>query len=182
MEECSQQGIFFHVHCSIKKNKQTILLCQKKCIITSQILEYMYMYNVLAMSWKQRPPKCCEWLAVFLTSWLSYWLIVWLIDWLTGWHVNQLTCLIPTYWSFDWLTGSILLTGCFTDKLIDWQSQTDLLIITAGTLTNWLDWLADILRFMLWKESRLLIVNQAYWLLMKKVNFSFQIGCVQQMS
>ena len=106
--------------------------------------------------------KCCEWLADSLTCWLNYWLIMWLTDWLTGWHVNWLTCL-PTYCSIDGLTGSILLIGCFTDKLIniiDWQSQTDRLSMTTGSLTNWLDWLADILRFMLRKESRLLIANE----------------------
>ena len=106
--------------------------------------------------------KCCEWLADSLTCWLNYWLIMWLTEWLTGWHVNWLTCL-PTYCSIDGLTGSILLIGCFTDKLIniiDWQSQTDRLSMTTGSLTNWLDWLADILRFMLWKESRLLIANE----------------------
>ena len=103
--------------------------------------------------------KCCEWLADSLTCWLNYWLIVWLTDWLTGWHVNWLTCL-PTYCSIDWLIGYYWLAVLLINWSIDWQSQTDRLSMTAGSLTNWLDWLADILRFMLRKESRLLIANE----------------------
>ena len=44
------------------------------------------------------------------------------------------------------------MTDCFTDyKMIDWQSQIDRL---PGWLIdyNWLDWLADVLRFILRKE------------------------------
>ena len=142
---------------------------------------YLPNTTIFAMSWKQRPPKCWVsdwltfWLADFLTCWLSYWLIGWLTDWLTGRHVNRLIdwhyllTKILVNWLADWLNywrADLL-------KLIDWQSHTDQLIMIAGSLTNWLDWLADILRFILRKEWRLLIVNRDYWLLMKMVNFSF---------
>ena len=35
-----------------------------------------------------------------------------------------------------------------------------LLLLKSSQLTNWLDWLADVLMFMLGKESRLLIANE----------------------
>ena len=138
---------------------------------------YLPNTTIFAMSWKQRPPKCwvSDWLTFWLADWVTYWSDDWLTDWLTGWHVHRL---------IDWhdlLTN--ILVNCLADwlnywlavllKLFDWQSHTDRLIMIAGSLTNWHDWLADIQRFMLRKESRLLIVNRDYWLLMKMVNFSF---------
>ena len=92
--------------------------------------------------------------------------LFWLIDWwLTCWLTYWLLRLL-TYWPIDCLT--------------DWLSVADrLLDFLASSLTNWLDWPADILRFMLrkgikillpsWCESRLL------QLLIKMTDFSFQI-------
>ena len=79
-----------------------------------------------------------DWQADWLTGWHSDLLIDWLIGWLTYW----LLCL-PTYWPIlltDWLVQ--LLTDGVTDRLLD---------LLASSLTNWPEWLTDILRFMLRK-------------------------------
>ena len=79
------------------------------------------------------------WLADWLTNWLADWLIDW---WLTCWLPYWLLCL-PTYWPIlltDWLVQ--LLTDGVTDRLLD---------LLASSLTNWPEWLTDILRFMLRK-------------------------------
>ena len=122
-----------------------------------------------------------EWLADFLTCWLSYWLIGWLTNWLTGWHVHRLIerhdllTNILVNWLADWFNYwlAVLL------KRIDWQSHTDRLIMIAGSLTNWLGWLADILRFMLRKESRLLIICESRLLI---ANEDGQFFILDQMS
>ena len=64
--------------------------------------------------------------------------LFWLIDWwLTCWLTYWLLRLL-TYWPIDWLT--------------DWLTVADrLLDFLASSSTNWLDWPADILRFMLRK-------------------------------
>ena len=78
-----------------------------------------------------------------LTKWRQQWLkivlhLFWLIDWwLTCWLTYWLLRLL-TYWPIDWLT--------------DWLTVADrLLDFLASSLTNWLNWPADILRFMLRK-------------------------------
>ena len=78
-----------------------------------------------------------------LTKWRGQWLkivlhLFWLIDWwLTCWLTYWLLRLL-TYWPIDWLT--------------DWLTVADrLLDFLASSSTNWLDWPADILRFMLRK-------------------------------
>ena len=64
--------------------------------------------------------------------------LFWLIDWwLTCWLTYWLLRLL-TYWPIDWLT--------------DWLTAADrLLDFLDSSSTNWLDWPADILRFMLRK-------------------------------
>ena len=128
-----------------KKNNITL---SKKCIITSQILPYMYLLNAVS-----------DW----LTRWLADWITDWSCDWLTDWVADMLTDkLAYTNILFNWLAHwfNYWLAVLLINWSIDWQSQTDRLSMTAGSLTNWLDWLADILRFMLRKESRLLIANE----------------------
>ena len=69
-----------------------------------------------------------------MTVWLTDWLTGgWLADWLTDFSAYQLTDQL-TGWLTDWLTVA--------DKLLDFL---------GSSLTNWLDWLTDILRFMLRK-------------------------------
>ena len=105
-----------------------------------------------------------------VTNWLTYWLaqlpewmIDWLIDWMTeyyqliGWLTGWLTDWLTGGWLADWLTdfsahqltdqltGGLVnywLADCVTDRLLDWL---------VSSLSNWLDWLADVLRFMLRK-------------------------------
>ena len=90
-----------------------------------------------------------RWLSIFqvnftsLTKWRQQWLkivlhLFWLIDWwLTCWLTYWLLRLL-TNWPIDWLT--------------DWLTVADrLLDFLASSSTNWLDWSADILRFMLRK-------------------------------
>ena len=125
------------------------------------------------MLWKQRPPKC--WANGWLTFWCADWVTDWLGGWLTDWLAVMLTDLlmdlltnIVVNWLADWLNYwlAVLLINWLTDN--HWLTD-------HGSLTNWLDWLVDILRFMKRKESRLLIVNQDYWLLMKIVIFHFRL-------
>ena len=84
-----------------------------------------------------------DWLTVSLTDRLTFWLA----DWLT----NRLTDLLTGGWLADWLTDFSAyqrtdqyywLTDCVTDRLLD---------CLASSLTNWLEWLTDVLRFMLRK-------------------------------
>ena len=138
--------------------------------------------TIFAMSWKQRHPK----------SWVSGWLTFWCADWVTDWLCGWLTDWLAVMWT-DLLTD--LLTNIVVNWLADWLNYW-LAVLLINWLTDshwltdhgcwlidyWLEWLVDILRFMERKESRLLIVNQDYWLLMKMVNFSFQMRCDQQMS
>ena len=77
-----------------------------------------------------------------------YQLIDWLIGSLSDWVVadlvtDLLTSLLTnvlTNWLADWFNN--WLADCVTDRLIDWL---------AGSLTHWLNWLADVLRLMLRK-------------------------------
>ena len=114
-----------------------------------------------------------DWQADILTCWLTDELADWLIDWrLACWLTYWLLCL-PTYWPIlltDWLVQ--LLTACVTDRLLDWL---------ASSLTNWLEWLTDVLRFMLRKDINfnacLHDVNQDYcdcWSLWKWLMFHFR--------
>ena len=127
------------------------------------------------MSWKQRRPK--SWVSGWLTFWRADWVTDWLGGWLTDWLAVMLTDLltelltnIVVNWLADWLNYwlAVLLINW-------WLTVTDWLIMAASSFTNWLDWLVDILRFMKRKESRLLIGNQDYWLLMKMVIFHFRL-------
>ena len=147
-------GYFFHVHCSIKINQQYYPFKKIHHYLSSNT-------TIFAMSWKQRPPKC--WVSSWLTFLPADWVTVWSGDWLTDWLADMLTDVLTDLltnllinWLADWLNywRAVLL------KLIDWQSHTNQLIMIAGSLTNWLYWLADKLRFMLRKESRLLIANE----------------------
>ena len=133
----------------VRSKKKTILLFQKNAPLPPKYYHTLYLLNAVS-----------DWLTLRLADWITDWSC----DWLTDWLADMLTDWLA-YQHTVQLTGSLvqLLIGCFTDKLInniDWQSQTDRLSMTAGSLTNWLDWLADILRFMLRKESRLLIANE----------------------
>ena len=75
---------------------------------------------------------CTEWLSLILSVWLAYWLTGWLADWLTlsaDWLTNELA---------SWLAQ--LLTDSVTERLIDW------LRLAYCRMSNWLDWLSDILK------------------------------------
>ena len=122
-----------------------------------------------------------DWWTDCLNDLLTHSLIDWLTDWpahlltdrctCNNWPVDWLTDVL-TYWLTDCLTA--ILTDLLTDLIInlqanwlaDWPNKwlAVLLIIRwltdshrlidclAGSLTNWLDWLADVLRFILRKE------------------------------
>ena len=104
--------------------------------------------------------SCTDWLNYLMTDLLTGWLTDRLTFWLAGWLTNRLTDLLTGGWLADWLTDLSayqtywpilltdwlvqLLTDCVTDRRLDWL---------ASSLTNWLEWLTEVLRFMLRKGS-----------------------------
>ena len=106
------------------------LQCWVCLTVEFQYLRRLSIFQVnvtLLTKWRQ------QWLKIVLhLFWLIDW---WLTCWLTYWLLRLLTYWVrPIDWLTDWLTVA--------DRLLDFL---------ASSLTNWLDWLADILRFMLRK-------------------------------
>ena len=139
--------------------------------------------TIFAMSWKQRPPKC--WVSGCLTFWLADWVTDWSGGWLTDWLADMLTDLltdlltnIVVNWLADWLNYwlAVLLINWLTDSRIpiDWSwLLAHWLIELTGWLIYWDSWKEKNQHYLLWIKIK-------YWLLMKMVNFSFQIRCGQQ--
>ena len=107
------------------------LQCRIYLTVEFQYLRWLSIFQVnftLLTKWRQQSTKDC------FTSFLTDWLVA---DLLTNLLTSPLTNLL-TNWLADWLA--------------DWLTVADrLLDFLASSSTNWLDWSADILRFMLRK-------------------------------
>ena len=151
------------------------------------------------------------WLADWLTDWLTVWLIDWLTDWQQ--YSSQIIETKPVFlnfWEILYIHSSHLcshsnvpLSFPSVEPRVFWSTETTVIPKSTlgkgkitqvfqdqfcdeycSSLTYRLDWLANVLRFILrkginlmplWCESRLL------QLLMKMTDFSFQMRFVQQM-